>query len=177
MECKDRLWLRTVWETIFHCTVSISAIKVCAYLWFFWILSLLSSSFSSLCPYFPRLLPIPANTFSPRWRWEPKGNWCSGGFNMTFEKWLFDFQLTLHKEEILKFAPLFLAGSADRLVGTKSWYGFRVGQQRRQEREREPGTSEALLLFAQNETGLACGNYSQKEETGRGQNALVICLT
>lgn len=28
---------------------------------------------------------------------------------MTFEKWLFDFQLTLHKEEILKFTPLFLA--------------------------------------------------------------------
>lgn len=77
----------------------------------------------------------------------------------------------------MKFAPLFLAGSADRLVGTKSRYGFGVGQRRRQAREREPGTSEAVLLFAQNEAGLACGNYSQKEERGRGEKALVICLT
>lgn len=54
---------------------------------------------------------------------------------MTFEKWLFDFQLTLHKEEILKFAPLFLAGSADRLVGTKNWtdlgWGSEKGRSRR----------------------------------------------
>lgn len=156
--------------------ISVSAIKVCVYLRFFFILSLLSSSFST----FPASPPSPKTLFSGPQRWEPKGNWCSGGFNMTFEKWLFDFQLTLHKEEILKFAPLFLAGSADRLVGTKSWKGLGWGQwgRKRQERKREPGTYQSTgLLFAQNETRLACSNYSPKRETGRRENALVICLT
>lgn len=176
MECKDSLWGQSgkQFSTAPLAYLQSKSVCICD---FFESFHFFLPLFLHCVPTFPASSQSPANTFSPRWRWEPKGNWCSGGFNMTFEKWLFDFQLTLHKEEILKFAPLFLAGSADRLVGTKSWYGFGVGQRRRQEREREPGTSEALLLFAQNETGLACGNYSQKEETGRGENALVICLT
>lgn len=171
--------LRTLWETIFHCTLAYLQSKSLCICDFFLILSLFLLLFLHCVPTFPASLPSCKTLFSRLWRWEPKGNWCSGEFNMTFEKWLFDFQLTLHKEEILKFSPLFLAGSTDRLVSTRGWTGLGWGRgEGRSRKVREPGSYQStVLLFAQNETRLAYSNYSQKGETGRGENALVICLT
>ena len=122
----------------------------------------------------PIQMYVPASSALLQWQ-KTEENWCTTSSNVTFEKWVFDFQLTLHKKEIQKFTPLFLATYAIQAsVGRNelpTLGGAGLG------REKLAPHSSTPLLFAQNETRLPWSNYSLKGETGRRESALVICLT
>lgn len=66
---------------------------------------------------------------------------------MTFKKYVFDFQLTLHKKEIQKFTPLFLAMYAIQASVGRNELPTLGGAELR--REKLAPRSSARLLFAQ----------------------------